>query len=132
MMNDVAYCLKKKTHTKKPKHVVIAVSVVERCRLANDYGLCHGSQLQWFHDSRTQLCRSFQYSGCGGNANRFDTYGACTSVCSGVLHRTGAHATPIGHVTQTNQSGTPVAPYRPKVKPSGTKANFTGGLSPPP
>lgn len=80
-----------------------AVSVEERCRMAHDYGLCHGSQLQWFYDHRSQLCRSFQYSGCGGNANRFESYGACSAVCSD-LNVTSTSARPTAVVT----------PYQPK------------------
>ena len=80
-----------------------AVSVGERCRMAHDYGLCHGSQLQWFYDHRSQLCRSFQYSGCGGNANRFDTYGACSVVCSD-----------LNITTTSPKATTHAAPYQPK------------------
>ena len=59
----------------------IKVSAVERCNMKADYGRCHGQQLHWHFDSRTQLCHSFLYSGCGGNANRFDSHMACASVC---------------------------------------------------
>lgn len=57
------------------------MSAEERCNMTADYGLCHGSQLRWHFDSQTQLCQSFLYSGCGGNANRFESHEACAAVC---------------------------------------------------
>lgn len=46
-----------------------------------DYGLCQGSQLRWHFNIDTKECTSFLYSGCGGNANRFESHEACATVC---------------------------------------------------
>lgn len=59
----------------------LKVSAEERCNMTADYGMCHGNQLQWHFDSKSQHCHSFLYSGCGGNANRFESHQACASVC---------------------------------------------------
>ncbi|XP_046445127.1 papilin-like isoform X2 [Daphnia pulex] len=57
------------------------VSAEERCNMTADYGRCQGNQLRWHFDSKSRHCHSFLYSGCGGNANRFESYQACASIC---------------------------------------------------
>jgi hypothetical protein len=57
------------------------VSAEERCNMTADYGRCQGNQLRWHFDRKSQHCHSFLYSGCGGNANRFESYQACASIC---------------------------------------------------
>ena len=44
-------------------------------------GPCSGSLIQFYHDSRLRRCLEFDYSGCQGNANRFDTLAACEERC---------------------------------------------------
>jgi len=83
------------------------VSTRERCNMKADYGRCHGSQLRWHFDSRSEQCHSFLYSGCGGNPNRFDSHQACASVCGEV---------PRNHSSTPIPSGGAIEPYRISTK----------------
>lgn len=50
------------------------------CRLPSDSGNCDHKQIKYFYDG--QVCRSFNYSGCGGNSNHFDTQSDCEAFCA--------------------------------------------------
>lgn len=45
-------------------------------------GNCHASILSFFFDTQTGKCTSFVYSGCGGNANNFQSYHQCDFKCN--------------------------------------------------
>jgi hypothetical protein len=51
------------------------------CHLPAEPGDCMGAQQRWFHDPLTLECAPFVWSGCGGNANNFETLGACQAGC---------------------------------------------------
>ena len=51
------------------------------CKLPSAMGDCKGLFTKYFYDSSTGLCTQFTYSGCGGNANRFETLNECESAC---------------------------------------------------
>ena len=51
------------------------------CELPRVVGPCSGSLVQFYHDTRLQRCLEFDYSGCQGNANRFNTLAACEERC---------------------------------------------------
>nr|CAH8863664.1 unnamed protein product [Trichobilharzia regenti] len=36
---------------------------------------------RWYFSTRLRRCRDFEYHGCGGNKNNFETYQACLSDC---------------------------------------------------
>ncbi|CAI5443950.1 unnamed protein product [Caenorhabditis angaria] len=40
--------------------------------------------LKYHYDPKTKTCLAFLYTGCGGNANRFDHEGACYQWCAGM------------------------------------------------
>ena len=44
-------------------------------------GMCRESMRQFFFDRKTSSCKPFNYRGCGGNTNRFDSYAQCERVC---------------------------------------------------
>jgi len=46
-----------------------------------DAGPCHYYQSKWYWDSSTSQCRQFNYGGCLGNANRFNSQEACQKQC---------------------------------------------------
>ncbi|XP_011176689.1 PI-actitoxin-Axm2b-like [Zeugodacus cucurbitae] len=36
---------------------------------------------RWYYSTVTRSCTSFRYNGCGGNANRYCSLGACQQRC---------------------------------------------------
>uniref|UniRef100_A0A914XB03 Uncharacterized protein n=1 Tax=Plectus sambesii TaxID=2011161 RepID=A0A914XB03_9BILA len=65
------------------------------------------AQTKYYFDVTTGTCRTFQYSGCGGNDNRFDTLQQCESFCLakqcsiGRAYRVGTSATNSACTTTT-------------------------------
>lgn len=51
------------------------------CNLPVVQGPCSGQFLQFYYDKNTDSCVAFDYSGCSGNGNRFDTVGQCEQRC---------------------------------------------------
>ncbi|KAH9375114.1 hypothetical protein HPB48_019073 [Haemaphysalis longicornis] len=51
------------------------------CTLPKVPGLCSGRIVQWFYDPETDQCHEFAYSGCQGNANRFNDRESCEHRC---------------------------------------------------
>ncbi|CAH8455255.1 unnamed protein product [Schistosoma turkestanicum] len=63
------------------------------CKLKPSFGECTGYKTMWYYDPNwvTNMdgqdhhliggCRPFNYSGCGGNSNRFPTQAACELTC---------------------------------------------------
>lgn len=43
------------------------------CELPKERGLCMGAFMKWWYNPITAQCEEFQYGGCGGNANNFET-----------------------------------------------------------
>ena len=46
-------------------------SLVNICNLPSDIGTGSEKNDGWFYDSEKSECKAFQYSGAGGNANRY-------------------------------------------------------------
>ena len=44
-------------------------------------GRCANRETRWAFNAMTQECEKFVYSGCGGNANNFQSRDACESRC---------------------------------------------------
>lgn len=38
----------------------------------------------YFHNSATGKCEEFNYGGCGGNENRFNSKAKCEEFCKGI------------------------------------------------
>ena len=51
--------------------VTCATSTADACSIAPSAGDCGGSETKWYFDYRDSTCRPFEYTGCGGNANRW-------------------------------------------------------------
>lgn len=51
------------------------------CSMPYDSGSCDGTQKRWFYNQHSHQCETFQYTGCGGNANNFETRSACEARC---------------------------------------------------
>lgn len=51
------------------------------CEMQQDSGDCDKNIPMWFYNRESQSCSQFVYSGCGGNANKFDTRQECEQSC---------------------------------------------------
>ncbi|XP_078066084.1 PI-actitoxin-Afv2a [Mustelus asterias] len=51
------------------------------CLLPLDEGTCSRYTLRWYYHRKAGKCRPFIYSGCTGNANRFQTQEECEQRC---------------------------------------------------
>ncbi|XP_067129548.1 papilin-like isoform X2 [Centruroides vittatus] len=51
------------------------------CKLPKVQGSCSGSFVQWYYSHSTDECVEFMFSGCQGNANRFDDKERCEKYC---------------------------------------------------
>ena len=58
--------------------------VAEICKQGPDVGLCSDSVTQYYYDWSTGECKTFQYSGCRGNANRFPGLVECEAACTNI------------------------------------------------
>jgi len=52
----------------------------ELCHLRPEIGDCEDEEQMWYFEKALGVCRSFRYSGCGGNRNRFRTKMACEDL----------------------------------------------------
>lgn len=61
------------------------MNFIEACFQHWDRGHCDRTDLiRWFYDSEDGICKQQRYTGCGGNANNFETHEECESRCSNV------------------------------------------------
>ncbi|XP_029923371.1 tissue factor pathway inhibitor-like [Myripristis murdjan] len=69
----------------------------ELCMLPLDHGSCFGMLLMYYYNAEEGNCRTFHYTGCQGNGNRFGTREECQKTC---MARSGRLGGPAG--TETN------------------------------
>jgi len=55
-------------------------------------GNCSQSSTKWFYDKEARFCREFVFTGCRGNANKFETRQQCGEVCEEPKRREICHA----------------------------------------
>ncbi|KAM9365118.1 carboxypeptidase inhibitor SmCI-like [Pholidichthys leucotaenia] len=53
----------------------------EFCALKGDPGPCKAIKNRFFFDATSGRCEVFEYGGCGGNANNFETLEECEEAC---------------------------------------------------
>lgn len=53
----------------------------EVCNLPPERGPCSGFFSRYFYDPTSSSCQMFQYGGCQGNENNFETQDDCMSSC---------------------------------------------------
>ncbi|XP_054471277.1 tissue factor pathway inhibitor a isoform X2 [Anoplopoma fimbria] len=53
----------------------------ELCALKDESGPCKATKDRFFFNVDTGHCELFEYGGCGGNANNFETLEACEETC---------------------------------------------------
>ncbi|KAK9688591.1 ADAM-TS Spacer 1 [Popillia japonica] len=70
-----------------PSEQTPKLSPSELCLLTADTGTCgEGNQRRWFYDNSKGECIAFIYSGCGGNANNFNSHTECWQTCRQVYN----------------------------------------------
>ncbi|KAF3844725.1 hypothetical protein F7725_007888 [Dissostichus mawsoni] len=58
-----------------------------RCTELPDTGNCRDSLTKWYYNPLHKACFRFNYGGCPGNDNRFDSKETCARVCDGVTEK---------------------------------------------
>ncbi|XP_041663351.1 tissue factor pathway inhibitor a [Cheilinus undulatus] len=53
----------------------------ELCAMKDDPGPCKAIKERFFFSVETGRCELFEYGGCGGNANNFESMEACEAMC---------------------------------------------------
>ena len=53
------------------------------CQVDKAEGTCGSSIQKWYFDRNANECKTFIYTGCGGNENQFSTEGECRAMCGG-------------------------------------------------
>lgn len=66
-----------------PPHICCCFFSV-RCTELPDTGGCRDSLTKWYYNPVKQECSRFNYGGCQGNENRFDSQESCMKFCRGV------------------------------------------------
>ena len=51
------------------------------CSLSRDSGPCEASINRWYFCYHDNICKQFQYGGCGGNDNNFLSKDDCEGMC---------------------------------------------------
>lgn len=82
-------------------------------------GSCSGRFTQWYFDSSSNECLEFSFSGCHGNANRFNSKETCETQCK--THTTATSVTtssstvsPIHDICQQSYETGPCRGYFPR------------------
>ncbi|KAG1650386.1 Papilin [Nymphon striatum] len=73
------------------------IYILEICRLPEDKGSCSQRYEQYFYNVISKKCELLEYSGCGGNANRFATLENCKAYCER------ESPAPVNVTTETNE-----------------------------
>lgn len=76
------------------------------CKLSQIRGSCTGNFTQYYYDHQNNECYEFQFSGCYGNANRFNSKETCEQQCRN------EHPIPSGVSQQQISQSTPVDQHR--------------------
>lgn len=94
-----------------------SAALTARCKLPKSSGSCHNAIRSYYYDAETKSCKLFFYSGCFGNANRFNSREDCENLCKKPLESEGSSSS-NGAVNQPNQ---------PQVHELGESDNDTTG-----
>lgn len=51
------------------------------CDLPMEVGNCSQRINKWFYDRQAKYCREFEFTGCYGNDNKFESRAQCVQIC---------------------------------------------------
>ncbi|XP_075994911.1 inter-alpha-trypsin inhibitor [Genypterus blacodes] len=63
---------------------IYPLDVKEACHFRYTPGKCSGNSLRYYYDSIHDKCKTFIWSGCFGNGNRFLNQQMCNDTCAGI------------------------------------------------
>ncbi|CAG9833507.1 unnamed protein product [Diabrotica balteata] len=66
---------------KKPNELPMCKNITRICTLPKDSRNCGSFTVNWFYSTLKHQCEQFQYGGCGGTDNRFESKQACEETC---------------------------------------------------
>uniref|UniRef100_A0A914C9N7 BPTI/Kunitz inhibitor domain-containing protein n=1 Tax=Acrobeloides nanus TaxID=290746 RepID=A0A914C9N7_9BILA len=72
------------SHQCEPLHKVCCPTAQSICTQPKRLGDCTSSVRRYWYNSATRQCELFQYTGCQGNDNNFDSLLTCQQKCRGV------------------------------------------------
>ena len=58
---------------------------LDACELPKDAGICGATNRRFYFDSASGQCKEFNYGGCGGNGNNFESEYECKMACEGIF-----------------------------------------------
>lgn len=64
--------------------LLLSYATPARCTEPPLTGGCRHSNTKWYYNPVIQDCARFNFGGCGGNDNRFDSKENCMTMCRGV------------------------------------------------
>uniref|UniRef100_A0A914PIH8 Papilin n=1 Tax=Panagrolaimus davidi TaxID=227884 RepID=A0A914PIH8_9BILA len=79
----------------QPKLQELKLHHTDICKLPFAVGHCDGNEIKWFFDSSDEQCRTFSYTGCSGNENRFDSEEECVNSWKVKIYKRGGFFDPV-------------------------------------
>ena len=55
------------------------------CELPKEAGICGAKNRRFYFDAASGQCKEFNYGGCEGNGNNFETEYECRMACTGII-----------------------------------------------
>ncbi|TKR89373.1 hypothetical protein L596_013487 [Steinernema carpocapsae] len=94
----------------------------DACNQRMDKGRCDGHFTSFYYEVASGTCEQFEYTGCGGNSNRFGSKDECANLClrSAAQPRIGQGAVPEQH-----QDGPKSSAVCDEAKETGPCSEFT-------
>ena len=68
-------------HTKQHQSILFLSRSV--CQLPPEQGPCEAAINSWFYNPSSGRCEQFQFGGCDGNLNNFESRRECETACGG-------------------------------------------------
>ena len=69
------------TETERTETYTHSEDETDICKQPSVTGSCSDSITRWFYNSASNDCEPFDYSGCEGNGNNFDSKDDCENDC---------------------------------------------------